>query len=54
MLYGVEAAGAVPAESAAEGVMARVQAYREIKGQIERRASAMEVAPMLPIIHLST
>lgn len=36
MLYGVEAAGAVQAESAAEAVMARVQAYREIKGQIER------------------
>ena len=36
MLYGVEAAGAAQAESAAEAVMARVQAYREIKGQIER------------------
>ena len=36
MLYGVEAAGAVQTESAADAVMARVQAYREIKGQIER------------------
>ena len=36
MLYGVEAAGATPAESAADVVMARVQAYREIKGAIER------------------
>ena len=36
MLYGVEAAGAVEAESAADRVMARIQAYRETKGQIER------------------
>ena len=36
MLYGIEAAGATPAESAADAVMARVQAYRDIKGQIER------------------
>ena len=36
MLYRIEAAGATPAESAADAVMARVQAYRDIKGQIER------------------
>jgi hypothetical protein len=36
MLYGIEATGATPAESAADAVMARVQAYRDIKGQIER------------------
>ena len=37
MLYQVEAAEATtPAESAADAVMARVQAYRDIKGQIER------------------
>ena len=36
ILYGVDAAGATPAGSAADAVMARVQAYREVKGQIER------------------
>lgn len=37
MLYKVEAIEATtPAESAADAVMARVQAYRDIKGQIER------------------
>jgi DNA-binding helix-hairpin-helix protein with protein kinase domain len=36
MLYGIEAAGMTPVESAADAVMARVQAYRDIKGQIER------------------
>ena len=36
MLYRIEAAGRRPAESAADAVMARVQAYRDIKGQIER------------------
>ncbi|MCV7056499.1 hypothetical protein [Mycolicibacterium gilvum] len=37
MLYGIEAAPpAAPSDSAAAAVMARVQAYREIKSQIER------------------
>lgn len=36
MLYGIEAAPtATPSESAAEAIMARVQAYREIKNQIQ-------------------
>lgn len=37
MLYGIEAApDATPTDSAADAVMARVQAYREIKNQIQR------------------
>lgn len=37
MLYGIEAAPSVsPVSSAAEAVMARVEAYREIKHQIQR------------------
>ena len=37
MLYGIEATPeAAPTDSAVEAVMARVQAYREIKSQIER------------------
>ena len=37
MLYGIEAApDTTPADSAAEAVMARVQAYREIKNQIQQ------------------
>lgn len=37
MLYGVEVApDAAPADSAADAVMARVQAYREIKNQIQQ------------------
>ncbi len=37
MLYGIEAApGAAPADSAVDAVMARVQAYREIKNQIQQ------------------
>lgn len=36
MLYGIEAAEATQAESAADAVLARVQAYRDIKGEIER------------------
>ena len=36
MLYGIEAApDTTPADSAVEAVMARVQAYREIKQQID-------------------
>lgn len=37
MLYGIEAApAAAPEDSAADAVLARVQAYREIKNQIKR------------------
>lgn len=37
MLYGIEAApDTTPADSAADAVMARVQAYREIKNQIQQ------------------
>jgi hypothetical protein len=37
MLYGIEAApDTTPADSAADAVMARVQAYREIKSQIQQ------------------
>jgi hypothetical protein len=37
MLYGIEAApDSMPANSAADAVMARVQAYREIKNQIQQ------------------
>lgn len=37
MLYGIEAApDSTPADSAADAVMARVQAYREIKNQIQQ------------------
>ena len=37
MLYGIEATpDTAPADSAADAVMARVQAYREIKNQIQR------------------
>jgi hypothetical protein len=37
MLYGIEAAPeTTPTDSAAEAVMARVQAYREIKNQIQQ------------------
>lgn len=46
MLYQIEASGATPGESAAEAVIARVQAYREIKGQIERaRGDAEDESP---------
>lgn len=41
MLYGIEAApGSTPTDSAVDAVMARVQAYREIKSQIERAREA--------------
>ena len=36
MLYGIEAIPETPSGSTADAVMARVQAYREIKRQIER------------------
>lgn len=37
MLYGIEATpDTTPTDSAADAVMARVQAYREIKNQIQR------------------
>jgi hypothetical protein len=37
MLYGIEATpDSTPTDSAVDAVMARVQAYREIKSQIER------------------
>lgn len=45
MLYQIEASGATPGESAAEAVIARVQAYREIKGQIERARGDAEDEP---------
>jgi hypothetical protein len=45
MLYRIEAAAATPAESAADAVIARVQAYRDIKGQIELARNATEAAP---------
>lgn len=41
MLYGIEAApDTAPADSAVDAVMARVQAYREIKQQIEKARAA--------------
>lgn len=41
MLYGIEAApDSTPTDSAVDAVMARVQAYREIKSQIERAREA--------------
>lgn len=41
MLYGIEAApDSTPTDSAVEAVMARVQAYREIKNQIDRARDA--------------
>lgn len=41
MLYGIEAAPDItPTDSAADAVMARVQAYREIKQQIEQARAA--------------
>jgi hypothetical protein len=45
MLYQIEATGATRGESAAEAVIARVQAYREIKGQIERARDDTEDEP---------
>jgi len=36
LLYGIEATGATPAESAAVVLLARLHAHRDIKGQIER------------------
>ena len=41
MLYGIEAAPqAAPTDSAVDAVIARVQAYREIKQQIDQARSA--------------
>lgn len=47
MLYGIEAApAAAPSDSAVQAVLARVQAYRESKSQIEQARSLIDGVPV--------